>query len=62
MKIWTKVREKLQEQGKTVRQLEKATGVSKDSIYRWDYYSPRVNNLKLVADELGCTLDELVSE
>lgn len=52
------------ERGITFCALEKATGIGNGAIGKWgkEGRSPRVENVKRVADYFGVTLDELMSE
>lgn len=43
----------------TVLDLEKAAGLPKNSIYKWDAHSPAYYKVVAVADILQCSLDEL---
>lgn len=42
--------------------LEKEVGLGFGTVYKWGKVSPSVDNLKLVADYFGCTVDELLKE
>ncbi len=42
--------------------LEKAVGIGNGVIAKWENSSPRVENLKKVADYFGCTVDDLLKE
>ncbi len=42
--------------------LEKEVGLGFGTIYKWDRVSPSVNNIKLVADFFGVTIDDLLKE
>ena len=44
----------------TIMQLEKACGIGKRTIYRWDKTKPSANSLKKVADYLGTTMESLM--
>lgn len=43
-----------------VIKLEEETGISRNSIARWDKNIPSVDKVKRVADRLGVTVDELL--
>lgn len=46
----------------SVNQLEKELGFARSSLSKWSKHSPSVSSLKKVADYLGITVDELVSD
>ena len=48
--------------GIRINDLEAAVGLGKNTIYKWSACSPSVANIKLVADYLGCSIDELVCD
>jgi len=50
------------EKGISLADVEQAVGLGKNTIYKWSTSSPSVSNLKLVADHLGCTVDQLLKE
>ena len=56
------IKDKCWEKRTTVAGLERAIGLSNGTIAKWQTSSPRVDNLKKVADFLGCTVDELLAE
>ena len=56
-----KIKEKCTEKNISVVKLEDTLGFGRGTIYKWENVSPSVNNLKKVADYLGCTVDELIS-
>ena len=51
-----------EEKGISIFALEKAAGLGNGTIRLWKESSPKVNNLKSVADYLGTTIDELMKE
>ena len=48
--------------GISVAALEKAVGLGNATIKGWGESSPKVDNLKKVADFFDCTVDELLKE
>ena len=42
--------------------LEKEVGIGSGTIYKWNRVSPSVDNVKLVADFFGVTIDDLLKE
>lgn len=60
--VFKNISAKCAEKGISVYQLEKSCGLGNGAIGKWKDASPSVNNLKKVAEYLGCTIDELVKE
>jgi transcriptional regulator with XRE-family HTH domain len=56
------IRNLCKKRGITLWALEKATGIGNGVIARWENSSPRVENLKLVADYFGVSIDDLLKE
>lgn len=54
------IRELCEKKGVSIWAVERATGIGNGVIARWENSSPRVENLKLVADYFGVTVDELL--
>ena len=50
------------ENGISIWALEKELGIGNGAIAKWSTASPRVENVKSVADFFGVTVDELLSE
>lgn len=46
----------------TLRQMQSDLGFGAASITRWDRNSPSIDKVKMVADYLKCTVDELLKE
>lgn len=46
----------------SLAELERAVGLGNGVIGKWGVSSPRVENIKRVADFLGCTVDDLLKE
>ncbi len=44
----------------TISQLEKSTSIANGAIAKWEKSSPKVSNIKKVADYFGVTVDELI--
>lgn len=45
-----------------ITNMEKEVGLGFGTVYKWGKVSPSVDNLKLVADYFGVTVDDLLSE
>ena len=45
-----------------ITNLEKEVGIGFGTVYKWGKVSPSVDNLKLVADYIGVTVDYLLAE
>ena len=60
--MFAKIKEKAEEQGMTVAQLEKKAEIGHQTIRRWDDHSPSIDKVYRVANVLGCTVDELIRE
>lgn len=56
------IRDKCWEKRTTIAGLERAVGLHNGTIGKWRKSRPRYDNIKKVADYLGCTIDELVAE
>ena len=59
MNLVENIKEIGRKQGKTVLDIEKAAGLPKNSIYKWDSNSPAYTKVIAVADVLQVSLDEL---
>lgn len=46
----------------SISALEKAVGLSNGVISRWDESSPRLENVQLVAEYFGVSVDELTTD
>ena len=57
-----KIKSLCAERGITIAQLERELALGTGLIGRWGAASPRVDNLKKVADYFGCTVDEFLKE
>lgn len=55
-----KIKELCIEKKVTFASLERETGIGNGVIAKWAESSPRVDNLKKVADYFGVTVDELL--
>lgn len=56
------IRTLCESKGTSIWALERTLGIGNGAIARWSTSSPRVDNLKLVADYFGVTVDELLKE
>lgn len=55
-----KIRSLCREHGTSLWALERELGLGNGIIARWSKSSPKVENIKLVADYFGVTVDELL--
>ena len=60
--ITKNIRQLCTEKGISLWALERELGLGNGSIAKWESRSPRVENLKLVADYFGVTVDDLLYE
>ena len=60
--LYDKIEAMCQKNGVSVSALEKAVGLGNATIKGWVESSPKVDNLKKVADYFGCTIDDLMKE
>ncbi len=60
--IFNAIERRCKEKGISLSALEKAVGLGNATIKGWSGSSPKVDNLKKVADYFGCTVDELLKE
>lgn len=62
MGIYKNVQNACKARGVTIAGLEDRLNFGRGSIYKWDAHKPSVQKVKMVADELGTTVDELLKE
>lgn len=62
MGIYKNVQNACKAKGVTIMGLEDKLKFGRGSIYKWDEHRPSVLKVKMVADELGTTVDELIKE
>lgn len=60
--ILENIRALCKERGVSISTLEKATKIGNGTIARWGESSPRVDNLKAVADYFGVTVNDLIAQ
>lgn len=60
MSVVTRIRELAAEKNLTIKDVERLTGISTNTMGRWDTNKPSVEKLTAVADLFGVTLDYLV--
>lgn len=58
--IYDKVKEICKEKNISIASVEKKAGLGNGAITKWNSSSPTVDNLKVVADILEVTVDELI--
>ena len=59
--MWSKIREELEKQGKSVYWLSKQTGISDNTLYAYKNHGiePTFSKVCKIADALGVSLDDL---
>lgn len=62
MAIYENIKDRCRKQKRSVLSIENKLGFARGSIYKWNESPPGVFKIKAVADELGCTIEELVSD
>lgn len=60
--IYKNIELRCKEKGISISTLEKAVGLGNATIKGWSASSPKVDNLKRVADYFCCTVDELLQD
>ena len=60
--IYDNIKEVCKKNGVAIRILESDLGLSQGSVCKWNSVSPSVASIKKVADYLGVTIDELISD
>ena len=58
--IFERIKELCRKNNISIYKLENEMGFSHTTIAKWEKVSPRVNNLKKVADYFGVTVDFLI--
>ena len=62
MAIYENVKKVCATKGVSIYALEERLGFPRSSICKWNTNIPSAIKVKAVADELGCTVDELLEE
>lgn len=62
MAIYENVKAKCKAEKRTVLSVENELGFARGSIYKWNESPPGIKKVQAVAELLGCTIDELVSD
>ena len=60
MKLYETIKERCKEKGISIAKLEREVKLSVGNISHWRVSDPKVANVKVVADYLQCSIDELV--
>ena len=60
--IYERIKQICKEKGISVASVEKAANVSNGLLSKWDSVFPRVDNLRSVAQVLGCSVEDLLKE
>lgn len=56
------IKREARKKGITITKLEEAAGLSNGTIGKWSTSSPRIDNLRPIADYFGITIDDLLKE
>ena len=62
MSIYKNIQAECKKQNVTIMGMEDKLGFSRGSIFKWDKNTPSVIKVKSVADYLGVSVDELLTE
>lgn len=60
--LYENIKSKCVDKGISINRLEKELGFARSSFNKWEKHSPSVDSIKKVADYLGTTIDELLSD
>lgn len=60
--IFTKIVELCEKNGVSIAKLEKSCGLGNATIRGWDESTPRIDNLKKVADYFGVSIEYFLEE
>lgn len=60
--MYKNIRRLCLERDVSIPDLERALGLGAGTIYKWKKSSPKIENLRRVADFFGVTVDELLKE
>ena len=60
MLIYKKVKEACKEKRISIAQLEQDLGFARGSIYKWDKHNPSIEKMKMVAEKLEKTIEDLL--
>ena len=58
--MYERIKSLAKEHRLTIRQVEEAAGLGKNTLWRWKTRSPMIDKVFRVANVLGVTVDELV--
>ena len=58
--IYTNIKNICKKLGISINKLEIETGMCRGSVSKWNKHTPTVSNLKIVADYLNTSVDELI--
>lgn len=62
MLIYKKVKEACKEKRISIAQLEQDLGFARGSIYKWDKHNPSIEKMKMVAEKLEKTIEDLLED
>ena len=62
LSILKNIKSKCLEKGISISVVETELNFPRGSIFKWEKHVPSVEKVKAVADYMGCSIDDLVSE
>lgn len=60
--IYRIIKEICQKKGMSIRSVERQAGLGNGTISGWSKCSPTLEKIRAVADILGCTVDDLITD
>lgn len=60
--VYEQIKSRAEQQGITIAEVARRADIDPTLIGKWKRSSPSLENAKRVADVLGCTVDDLISE
>lgn len=61
MGIYRNIKTICERNGRSILSIEKKLGLARSSMYKWEKNTPSVEKVQMVAQELGVTIDEILS-
>lgn len=62
MSILKNIKSECMKKGVSISAIETELNFPRGSIFKWEKHIPSVEKVKAVADYIGCSIDDLVSE
>ena len=62
MSILKNIKSECMKKGISISAIETELNFPRGSIFKWEKHIPSVEKVKAVADYMGCSIDDLVSE